>query len=215
MAYDRLALYNGALRICGERSLASLTEAREPRYILDELWSAGAVDAVLEQGQWNFALNSVLIDHDPAVTPQFGYRFAFSKPDDYVRTTAVCSDEYYKSPLIQYQDETDYLFADIDPVYVRYVSNRSDLGGDLSKWPGSFAEYAEAYFASHLIYKITSDKDRIQLAERNETRCKRDALNKDAMKDPTTFPAPGSWVRARYGTTSSRRDGGSRNQLIG
>lgn len=213
MAYDRLALYNEALRICGERRLASLTEAREPRYLLDEVWSAGGVEDCLEQGQWNFAMRAVQVDHDPAVSPAFGYQFGFTKPSDWIRTAGVCSDEFFKSPLLQYTDEVGYWYADTDPLYVRYVSNDSGFGGNISGWPGTFCTFAASLFAAKIVYKLTSDKDRIILVEKKEKLAKRDALNKDAMNDPTTFPARGSWVRARG--TGGGGDRGNRGSLIG
>jgi hypothetical protein len=41
MSASKLKLYNDALGILGERRLASLTENREPRRVLDEVWDAG------------------------------------------------------------------------------------------------------------------------------------------------------------------------------
>lgn len=215
MAYDRLALYNEALRICGERRLATLTEAREPRYLLDQAWDEGTVDDCLEEGQWKFAIRSVMIDHDTSVTPSFGYQFGFSKPSDWVRTAGLCSDEFFKSPLLAYNDEAGYWYSDTDPLYVRYVSNDSGFGGNLSSWPGTFCTFVASIFALEIVYKITSDKERITLVERKAKYAKRDALNKDAMNGPTTFPAKGSWVTGRAGNNLSRRDGGNRGSLIG
>jgi hypothetical protein len=214
VAYDRLALYNEALRICGERRLATLTEAREPRYLLDQVWNEGGVDDCLEAGQWNFAMRSQQIDYDTTVSPSFGYRYGFSKPTDWIRTAGLCSDEYFRSPLLEYTDEAAYWYADITPIYVRFISNDSGFGGNISNWPGSFSSFAAAFFASKVVYKITSDKERIVLVEKKLKADRLNALNKDAMNDPTTFPARGSWVRSRAGT-GTRRDGGNRGSLIG
>ena len=35
----KLGLYNRALRVLGETKLSSLSEAREPRYILDDIYA--------------------------------------------------------------------------------------------------------------------------------------------------------------------------------
>lgn len=214
MAYDRLALYNEALRLCGERHLASLTEAREPRYLLDQVWNEGAMDDCLEAGQWNFAMRAVMIDHDATVDTGFGYQFGFSKPTDWIRTAGLCQDEFYRVPLTQYTDEVDYWYADLDPIYVRYVSNDAGYGANFARWPASFGAFVATFFASKVVYKLTSDKERIGIVETKLRREKREALNKDAMNDPTTFPAPGSWVRSRFGG-GRRRDGGPRGNLIG
>ena len=214
MAYSRLLLYNNALRLCGERRLASLTEDRKPRHLLDQVWNEGGVDFCLEQGQWNFAMRAVQLDYDTAVTPAFGYTRGFSKPSDWIRTAGLCSDEGFRAPLLEYMDEAGYWFASLDVLYVRYVSNDTDWGANFSLWPETFSRYVASHFASEIVFDMTSDKERITLVERLTVRRKRDALNKDAMNDATRMPAPGSWSRARMGSRGGR-DGGSRGNLIG
>ena len=76
----QLDLYNGALLQVGERFLASLTEQREPRRLLDQVWAANGVKTCLEEGQWPFAMRTVQVDYDPSITPTFGYARVFQKP---------------------------------------------------------------------------------------------------------------------------------------
>ena len=66
---SRLQIYNGALLLCEERFLSSLTEDREPRHLLDHVWNNGGVRYCLEQGQWRFAMRSVSLDYDTSVVP--------------------------------------------------------------------------------------------------------------------------------------------------
>jgi hypothetical protein len=214
VAASQLQIYNQALRICGELRLASLTEDREPRHLLDQVWAEGGVDDCLEQGQWNFAMRAVQVDDDPAVSPAFGLTYGFTKPTDWIRTAGVCSDERFQVPYLGYKEEAGYWYADITPLYIRYVSNDSGFGGDLSLWPGTFQQFVAAHFADEIILKLTSDKERVALVKRELRERKLDALNKDAMNDPTAFPAKGSWVNAR-GRQGWRRDGGNRGSLIG
>jgi hypothetical protein len=209
----RLALYNSALLLCGERSLASLTEEREPRRLLDTVWDGGGVRYCLEAGQWNFATRAVQIDYDPTITPAFGFARAFDKQDDWVRTTGVCSDEFFNVPLTQYLDEVQYLFCDLDVLYVRYISDDDNFGGDLSKWPATFTEFAATYFASKIVNKLTADKEQRAFVFKELKRLRIDARSKDAMGDPTAFPPVGSWLKSRYG--NRRKDRGSRSTLIG
>jgi hypothetical protein len=215
LAYSRLLLYNNALRLCGERRLASLTEDRKPRHLLDQVWSEGGVEFCLEQGQWNFAMRTVRMDYDTATTPAFGYPRAFSKPTDWIRTCGLCSDENFRAPLLDYYDEVDFWYANLDSIYVRYVSSDANWGLNFSLWPKTFSRYVASHFANEIVFDMTSDKERIGLVEQLAVRRKRDALNKDAMNEPTRFPAPGSWVRARAGSMGGRRDGGNRGSLIG
>lgn len=215
MSADRLGIYNQALRLCGERRLASLTEARKPRYLLDQVWEEGGVNACLEEGQWKFAMRSVQIDYDPSVSPAFGLIYGFSKPSDWIRTSAFTSDERYEVPYRLYKDEPGYWYADITPIYVRYVSNDSGFGGDLSLWPATFFNYVSSHFASEIILDLTEDKDRHVLVDKEEHRRKLDALNKDAMNEGTAMPFRGSWSRSRSGGRTPWRDGGNRGSLIG
>lgn len=220
MGTTRLQLYNDALMLCGERFLATLSEEREPRRLLDRVWDSNGVSYCLEQGQWQFAMRTQQVEYDPSTEPPFGYRRAFNKPDDWVLTSALCSDEYFRSPLLAYSDELEFWYADLDTIYVKFVSDDEDYGSDLSIWPATFCDYAAAYFASKIISKLAADRDRVtfllgapgdidggELGRRLKV-----AKSRAAMTGATTFPAQGSWSRSRYGT---RGDRGNRNRLIG
>ena len=132
---SRLTLYNGGLRILGERSLLSLSENVEARRRLDTAWDGGALKYCLEAGLWNFAMRTVELTYSPSVAPSFGMRYAFDKPDDFVRTGGIWSDESMKSPLLEYRDEGPYWFAELDTIYLSYVSNDAQYGADMSLWP--------------------------------------------------------------------------------
>lgn len=226
MATDRLKIYNGALRLCRARAIASLTVNEEARRLLDNVWNDGGVRYCLERGQWRFAMRATMLTPDPAVTPSFGYPNAYPKPTDWIDTSAVCQDEFFNTPLTQYADEVGYWFASINPIYVKYVSDDPLFGSNLSNWPVSFTEYVKAYFASQIVGKLAQDESVVSAL----LGPKRDgtggivqstlvtAKNRDAMAGPTTFPAQGSWTRARMGRGGRRGplgDGGSPGSLIG
>lgn len=221
MGYSRLQLYQDALLLCKERFLASLTEAVEARRLLDNVWNSDGVRYCLEQGQWQFAMRTVRIDFDPDITTQFGYRYAFGKPTDWVLTSALCSDERFTTPLTQYADETAYWTADLTPIYVKYVSDDNQFGLNLALWPASFSDYVAAYFAGQIVGKLGKDKETREeiLAPRVGIldRAKLVAKNRAAMTQGTKYPATGSWVKARMGRRSGGPlgDGGSPGQLTG
>jgi uncharacterized protein YneR len=209
---DKLSLYNGSLLVAGERFIASLSVQEEPRRLLDQVWT-GAIKYCLEQGQWHFAMRTIQIDYDSSIEPDFGYRRAFVKPDDWVNTSGLCSDEYFTAPLTRYIDEAGYWYADLDTLYVRYVSNDSLYGMDLNKWPETFREYVEAYLASRILLKIANSEDKAEKAGKLAEKRLMVAKNKAAMAEPTSFPARGSWSSAR--NRFPRRDGGGGGSLIG
>lgn len=211
----QLTLYNDALLLCGERFLSSLTEEREPRRLLDQVWTAGnAVRTCLEMGQWTFAMRTVQIDYDSNIEPDFGYQRAFEKPTDWVLTSSLCSDEFFRVPLTRYIDEAGFWYADLDTLYVRYVSDDATYGSDFTLWPESFKDVVAAFLASKVVRKLTQsddEEDRVRAILKKELA---EAKNRTAMAQPTSFPPQGNWTASRqYG--GGRRDGGNRGNLIG
>lgn len=195
---DRLSLYRGALRLLSQRPVASLSEEREPRRILDSAWDGGAVRYCLEAGQWRFASRNVQADASPSDAPEFGYQYAFTKPEDFVRTCGVWSDEWMHNALEDYRDEGPVWSANLETIYIRYVSNADDVGFDYSRWPQSFVYFVEAHLAAQIAMPLTESRSKLDdmLAIRKEAL--REALSHDAMSDPTRRLPAGSWVRARF-----------------
>lgn len=210
---SQLDLYNGALMHVGERKLASLTENREPRRLLDDVWSRGAVRTMLEEGQWTFGTRTFKIEYDAGVTPDFGYRYAFPQPTDYVRTVAVCTDEYFSHPLTQYEDEAGYWWSDYQELYIRMVSDHEDYGGNLGEWPPSMARWAEVWLAIQICERLTQNASKMQALEKVEEKLRKKAEGFDAMRQPARFKPPGSWTQARWGGRSGRNDRGYRNEF--
>lgn len=219
MATDRLKIYNGALLICAEGRLATLTENREARYLLDDVWNDGGVRYCLEQAQWHFAMRSARFDYNPAVVPDWGFQRAFDKPTDWVGTSGVFQDEFTRTPLTAYADEVAYWFCDQDEIFVRYVSDHANFGSDFAKWPATFTEYVKAHFASKIIRKMPGGADKVEdicHPQKGVTaRALAVAKNKSAMAGPATFPTRGTWSAARQGGYSTSRDGGNPSRLIG
>lgn len=225
MATDRLKIYNGALLLCGERQLANLSENREPRHLLDLVWNDGGVRFCLEQAQWHFAMRASRLDYNPSVAPEWGFPKAFDKPTDWVATSGVFVDEYMSTPLVHYADEVSYWFADVEEIYVKYVSDDTTYGSDLAKWPYTFTEYVKAFFASKIVHKLPGGASRIEALLGADGSGQKSGIlhaallaakNKSAMTQPVTFPSRGTWAAARHrGVGSQRGDRGNTNQLIG
>ena len=213
----QLTLYNDALLECGERFLSSLTENREPRRLLDQVWSSNGVKYILERGQWNFATRSQQLDYDSGINPGFGYARAFDKPTDYCCTRAVCSDEFFREPIIRMVDEGGYWYSDLDTIYVRYVSDDPAYGMNMNKWPETFREVVAVHFASKIILKLSNSEAELMRLEKKRDHMLKVAKNSSAQQEPAQFPPMGSWSRARN-RFPNRRDGGntgSNGPLIG
>lgn len=214
MTATRLSIYNDALLLCGERALSTLTDNVESRYLLDQVWTNGGVQVCLEAGQWFFAMRTQKIDYSPSITPLFGYPTAFLKPADWVLTSALAADEFFRMPLTRYVDEAGYWYTDVQEIYVRFVSNDANYGNNLALWTQSFEEFVAAHFAWKVMLKLSADKEKVDSVFKTREKLKIEALNRSAMAEAEKFPAPGTWSISRQ-RGNNRRDRGNPGSLIG
>lgn len=199
MATDKLSSYNNALGHLFERKLASLTENREPRRVLDEYWDS-TVAYCLEREAWNFIYRSVQIDASTTVIPGFGFQYAFKIPDDWIRTHLVSSVPTLTPPLTRMREETGYWYTDITPLYVQYNSSDPLYGNDLGAWPASFVDYVELRLARQCCKRITGKEELLKGPDGlidQERKARRVAASLVAMNDPIGFQPVSGWVKAR------------------
>lgn len=210
---SKLSIYNGALLALGERKLSSLTEARASRRRLDSVWDDGGVKSCLQASFWNFAMQSIELTFSPSITPAFGYRYAFDKPTDWVRTSVISGDGNFSCELLDCEDQGAYWYADFDTIYVRYVSDDNAFGMDIANWPENFTRYVEHYFAQRICKATSNSGGDAEALEAKTRRLLNEAKATDAMDETTKMIPPGSWSQSRRG--SRRTERGSRTQLIG
>ena len=97
---------------------------------------------------------------------------------------------------------------------MRYVSNDTGLGNELTRWPASYRRYVELELALRMGPEITQSGTILQRIEKLRDKARTNARNKDAMDEANPkFAPPGSWTRARTSRTGGDR--GSRNSLTG
>lgn len=215
---QQLGLYNGALRLVGNARLQTLTDNQEARYLLDDVWNdgVGVPQACLEQGYWYFATRTSKLTNDVSITPNFGYNFAFEKPADWVRTSAVCQDEMFLVPLTQIRDETGYWFTLLQTIFVAYVSNDPSYGLNFGIWPESFIRAVEGYMAKNIVRKLCAgDESKIAAVQKEAERLLIDARSKAAMNESEAFFPAGTWLRSRWGRWGGQSDRGSTGSLYG
>ena len=200
---SKLSIYNGALRALGERRLASLTEERQSRRECDDAYD-DVVANCLEAGFWNFALRTVELEASTDVVPEFGLNYAYEKPTDWVRTYKMSANERFDPPLEEWHDEGAYLFCDVEPLYLRYVSNDTDAGLNLALWPRSFTTFVELSLAFAICLNVKSSDSTMDMLSKRLRRAKADALAKDAMNQAIEFPPTGTWVQSRTNGLRSR-----------
>lgn len=211
----KIGLFNGALIELGENILSDTGENVVSGRMLNQVYS-GVVEECLAAGSWNFAMETIKAAADTGIEPEFGFTEVFAKPSDWVRTHAVSEDEYFNFPLTAYYDDASFWSADNSPIYVRYVSNDTGLGLELTRWTQNFTRYVELELADRVSHKLTSDQGLRDTITKRRDKAKTTALNYDAMNEPQPKFAPASsWTRARSGRSGGQRDRGSRSSLTG
>jgi len=211
----KLALFNNALIELGHSPVGDTGETNTAARNLVRVYD-GVVEECLASGSWNFAMETIKATADTGVTPGFGFSEVFAKPSDWLRTWGVSQDEYFAFPELNYLDDSNFWSADYSPLYIRYVSNDTGLGLDLTRWPQLFTRYVELELAVRVCYKVTQSRELLKDLKEDRNKSRLRAKNVDAMDEvQPKFAAPSSWTSARQGRTGSTRDRGSRNNLTG
>ncbi len=208
----KLEIWNDALRELGHRRLTDTGEPVEAAREFTASWSKTVLEC-LARGSWNFATETIEAEADTGVTPEFGYSKVFAKPSDWLRTVAVSDDENFARPLLHYYDDINFWSSEANPIYVRYVSQDTGMGLDLTRWTPAFSTYVGLELAWRN-WKLAQNVDMRGVLEGYRDKARRVALNQDAMAEPNPkFPPPSGWTMARGGITNRER--GSRSRLIG
>lgn len=198
----KIKLYNKALGFIGGQRLhptTGLTETTATRYELDAVYD-DALQYMLEQAAWKFALRTVLIEADTGIDPGFGLAYGYTIPTDYVRLAGISNDDYFtpgNEP--NYAEENGYFFASVDQFYLKYVSNDASYGLDLALYPQHYTEALAAWMAYKSVLPITGDRpDRNDiLAQHNRALSISKRLH--ALSDPVKLKPPGTWGPSRGG----------------
>jgi len=195
----KLDIYNEALLHLKTRRLRTLTDARSERRDLDAVWSP-TIDYMLERGMWNFATRAQQWMPSDTIEPEFGFEYAYEQVDDYVRLVDIGADDRYGWTLDDYSEEGSVFYCDVDPLYVRYVSDDPAWGRDLGKWTAAFTTalaWELAWRAGGHIGFISADvKDEIR---KERKRALTEAKSADAVNQAMSQLPTGRLVRARGG----------------
>lgn len=198
-----LQIYNDAMFCMSLPQVITINDDSNARAALDAAVNQGAVKFLMEGGQWVWANTSKRLDYDQSITPEWGYQYAFNKPEDMYRLKGIFADEYFHRPKRDYADEGDNWFTDIQTIYVLYVGTA--LLNSPEKWPQYFRSYLSSYLATQCAGVLGGDVQNAFL--KHEIR-EGIAKNDDAMASPPRRIPNGSWSRAR--TTALGRNGSGR-----
>lgn len=202
---DKHSIYNLTLVHLGERELAALgngnLENRDPKRTIDALWDH-TVQLCLEEAQWNWMIRAVQADASASVTSAFGWNYAFTIPDDWLRTTLVSGSETFNPPLLDFTEESGYWYSNVTPLYIKYQSSDIAYGGNIGEWTASFVQYLSLQIAELACYRIAGKMDLLAGLHGITNRLKKariKAKSNDAMNQGPQEMPTGTWARSRRG----------------
>jgi len=125
--------------------------------------------------------------------------YAFEKPLDWVRTTAISADPNFLNRLDEagFTDENGYWFTYPQKIYVQYVSNDDAYGLDTSKWPEYFIDWLELRLAKKVCKRDTQSTTLYDAISADEKRALLNARGKNGMNKATARMDRGRWNKAR------------------
>lgn len=181
MGTTQLAVYNRALSAMGERRLASTSESREPRRVLDDHYS-DCIEFALEQGMWNFAMRNEALS-SAGSAGYMNYSNKFTKPTDFVHLFMASISSTFDPPLTgDFIDQQGNFYANASTLYLIYSSNDASAGGaNLTLWTQTFTAYFVQLLAAWTAFRITGSESIAEMCERNAARYLVSALAIDSV----------------------------------
>jgi hypothetical protein len=136
----KLQIYNDALLAVKAARIKALTDQRSERRDLDAVWDQ-TQKYMLESGLWNFASRAAALEPSSDLQTQFGWNNVYERPDDYVSLVAISDNERFNevTTFLYYEEYGETWLADVQPLYVLYVSKDLAYGLDVGKYPEHFA----------------------------------------------------------------------------
>lgn len=178
---------NRALDKLGYGSIISLDDGTKAANLCSRAWPL-TCDQVLRDHPWNFAVKRVVTS--PTVsTPVWGFSYQHPLPSDLLRILDIRD-----LSTGEYQIEGNFILADSDTLYVRYIQRITDP----NQYDALFLEVATVRLAFEMCETLTQSNQKKDAlwGEYNDalTRAKR----VDAQENPPIVFEEDDWIAVRY-----------------
>ncbi len=191
MATSEVSICNIAISWLAGNQITSL-EDDTTEAILCSANYANSRDAVLEDGDWTFAMKRALPSLK-AEPPLFGFSSAFLLPPDFIRPVELSQKSDFRDNIDEFEIESGEILCNYEVIYLRYIWKITDP----SKFSAGFVQALAARLAADICVPLTHDTD---LFANYWTlyESKRDtALANDGLLGPNRELGRGQIVRVR------------------
>jgi len=142
----KTSICNLALHRLGCERIDSIQDDVKQAIVLKDIYNE-ALKQALEMHRWTFALTRARLTND-GVTPAFGYKYQFEKPEELIRVWK----EYNDEPFIE---ENNLFLADAPTLDFEYIYNNTD---PITYTP-QFVRVLSLLLALEACYTLTQDKE--------------------------------------------------------
>lgn len=188
MIESSVALCNISLTLLGEAQISSLSSGEENAVVCNLLYTP-ALDEALRMHDWNFAITRQQL---AALTSDnfTDYDNKFQLPmDPYcLKVLELLNDDYEVQNEEEYSIEGRQLYTDLDDAYLKYIGRITTV----SNWDSGFSTFFSYYLATKIGYRITSDKQLVQMLEGKSLYFLQKAKEMDS-KEGTLRPLANDW----------------------
>jgi len=173
----KVDIANLALSWLGQAPIALLTEDTEGAILVNANYGF-ARDAVLEDGEWSFAVRYDKLAQD-AAAPVAGYAYKYAIPGDVIRILSAREDtsqDRTTNPML-WEKQGGYVVTDSSTCYT-YSIWRND---DPNQYTPGFIQAMAARLAADIAIPLTTSRTMQQQLWKLASVKLRDALNTDGM----------------------------------
>jgi hypothetical protein len=196
MAFSKIDIANGALALCGETSITSLSQDGKSARIVNRSYDL-VRKRVLMKYRWNFAKARTTIAADPTA-PDSGFLHRHRIPNDFLFLIGLYDDEEdqrnYTSSTIVYKLEGQFILCDSTPLKIVYGQDVTDT----SQYDPMFATVLTHYLATHIFYDLTKGVDRYQALVGEREQAVKEAKFAHAIQNTPEILTSSTWVDSRY-----------------
>ena len=185
---------NNALILIGQEPIITLDDTSKQARLCKRLYES-ALEALLRQYPWTFALKRVILAHD-VETPVFGKAYQFTLPVDCQRVVGifVSPDEHDCISEDEYTIESNKILTDYSTLYLRYVGKVSSA----NDFDSQFCQCLAYRLARLMCQALTADQDLLTKLVQLETQAIQFAQHTQAIEQSPQRIKEGNWIRTRW-----------------
>jgi hypothetical protein len=189
----KTAIFNAALAKVGGYRISDPDEASQGAIVLRDAWER-SLKFTLSAHSWDFATKQerlARLDETPAAR----FRYAYQKPEGWLRSIVLSEYDDMRYPLLQFADQSGRILADAQNVYMEFVQFTEDT----HTFSAPFVECLATRLAFEASKAVTTSENLREQLWKFYEESLRAARTHDAIQGPPKPLPLGSWVGAKYG----------------